>query len=647
MIKNISEKNALLLLLTGLLVLFFLLSFCASGTFDSGDGIRHYLVSRYSWKHPDLLLYSWGKPFFTLISSPFSQFGLIGVNVFNLFCAILSSVLCFKLAKQLKLEYPFLVILFLFFTPIYFPTINSGLTEPFFGLVLIGSVYLMFRNNYFWATALVSLLPFVRTEGNLILPLFFIVLLYRKKLFLTPLLAFGTLAYTVIGYFYYKDLFWIKHQNPYTGSNYNIYGKGELFHFLINHDFIWGNTLGILFLLGCVGAFFLIFSSLKKNVEDKEKRCFLIEEVLLIYGSFTVYFVAHSIFWWKGLAGSLGLIRVLAGVMPCSALICLRGFNLIMLPFFKRNKFLESSIIVLFLFFIITNPFKQEYFPYKLDAEQTLIKDAGDWFKKSMLKDKKVFYLHPFLANVLDVDSFDPKKVGELWGLYPTIKAYGISSIPDSTVIFWDAHFGPNEAAIPLDSILNDLHFQLIKTFNTKEKLTVLGGYDFSVYVFMKSKNRQKKEVTSIDFYDLETLGANLLNTFSMDTSHVFSGKRSCQLSESAEYSVTVKKFISEVPANTRNIDISCKLLEQNNDSKDALVIMSVDTDSGKNLFWDGKSIVLNNGDNRSPWKNATAHFVVNLNAFQKECSIKFYLWNKAKKTFWIDDLKISYLGAK
>ncbi|MGZ4048893.1 MAG: hypothetical protein ACXVNN_05975, partial [Bacteroidia bacterium] len=70
--KILSEKRSVLLLLLFCVIVFFCFSYFAGATYDAGDGLRHYLVSRYCWEHHDLLLYSWGKPFFTIISSPFS-----------------------------------------------------------------------------------------------------------------------------------------------------------------------------------------------------------------------------------------------------------------------------------------------------------------------------------------------------------------------------------------------------------------------------------------------------------------------------------------------------------------------------------------------------------------------------------------------
>src|SRR3989344_2214951 len=397
MLKQFNQDKLLLFLLVSFFIFFLCLSFFSDATFDAGDGIRHYLVSRYSWKHPDLLLYSWGKPFFTIMSSPFSQFGLIGMVVFNLLCGIGAAYFSYKIAQQLKLNYTLLAISFLLFTPCFFPTLNSGLTEPFFAFILISSIYLMIAKRYLLASIIVSFLPFVRTEGNMILPLFLIVLLYRRKLLAVPLLTFGTLIYSLIGYFYFNDFFWVKNQNPYDGANRAFYGSGELLHFVNNHNFIWGSALAILFVLGILVILVMGFEIIKNKTLKESK---FPEELILIYGAFAIYFIAHSIMWWKGLANSLGLLRVIAGVAPCSALICLRGLNLFMISFIRKKKILEFVAVGDIVFWVIRSPFKQDYFPYKLDSEQALVKEVGDWFKESSYTNKKVYYLYPMLAHV-------------------------------------------------------------------------------------------------------------------------------------------------------------------------------------------------------------------------------------------------------
>jgi hypothetical protein len=632
------------LLLFFMFIGFFILAFTAEVSYDPGDGIRHYLVSRYSWPHPGQLLYSWGKPFFTLVSSPFSQFGLIGICVFNILCGLVSGFLTYKIARKFNLSYAILAIPFLCFSPAFFPTLNSGLTEPFFGFVLIASIYLMIESKYFWACLLVSFLPFVRTEGLLILPLFFVILIVRKRFWVSPVLAAGTVLYSIIGYFYYKDILWIKNQNPYTGHNKDIYGSGELLHFVKNHELIWGAALGILFVLGCIAIAYFLFSK-KSSEQFNVNRNFLWEEIVLIYGAFFIYFVAHSVFWWKGMVGSLGLLRVLAGVMPCSAFICLRGFNLLMFPYLRQYKLAEATLFTVTLVFVVLTPFRQFYFPFKPEPEQAVIKEAGDWFLKTQYRDKKVYYLFPYLAHVLNVDSFDPEKVGELWGLYPCIEKWGIQSIPDSSIVFWDAHFGPNECRIPLDTIMNDPNFQLIQTFRPAEEIYTLGGYKFSVHVFMKLPKPRFNSNLNTTFFDLESTHPDIVNYHQVSTEAAFSGKKSGKFGPTDEFGVTLVKPGSEIPSSTRILEFNSKIFYKKGSPFNAKTVFSVEDENGKSILWESQAIQLNSISDTTEWQKMSVRFTLSPDLLSPKNKIKCYVWNESKNEFYVDDLEVRYIG--
>ncbi len=114
------------------------------------DSFIHFLISLYSFQHPELFLHHWGKPFFTLISSPFAQFGMKGVEVFNLLCLLTSAYLSGKICTNLGYAYSNMVIIMTLFTPIVFIHFFSGITEPFGALLLTFGVYLLsiskFRN---------------------------------------------------------------------------------------------------------------------------------------------------------------------------------------------------------------------------------------------------------------------------------------------------------------------------------------------------------------------------------------------------------------------------------------------------------------------------------------------------------------------
>jgi hypothetical protein len=319
-----------------------------------------------------------------------------------------------------------------------------------------------------------------------------------------------------------------------------------------------------------------------------------------------------------------------------------------MLPALTKNKFVEGGIVVLVLVFVIRSPFKHEYFTYKLDPEQAVIKEAGDWFLTSPFQKQKVYYLYPYLAHVLNVDSFDPNKVGELWGLYPSIKEWGIGAVPDSSLVFWDAHFGPNECRLPLDTIMNDPNFELIKTFKPIYPVTTLGGYNFEVNVFMKTNNVKSLEKLDSTFYDFESLLDLDENVNTITDEKSYSGNHSVKLVPTTEYSVAFKKGTDKFNAKRLNrVDFKAKVWSANNDLKDNLVVLSVDGPHHKNVFWSSQPVDLTGDTDKAGWKNLEVHFTLNQNLQNTKNILKIYVWNKSKKEFYFDDVIIGYSGKK
>lgn len=169
-----------------------------------------------------------------------------------------------------------------------------------------------------------------------------------------------------------------------------------------------------------------------------------------------------------------------------------------------------------------------------------------------------MYYLYPYLPLLLDIDAFDNKKVADLWALYPHIKKAGIGNVPNGAIVFWDAHFGPNECGIPLDKIMNDPNFDLLKTFYPKERFTTLGGFPFTISVFEKRNNPKLpgetllKELTSLNF-ELPN-GADVLN-------------------KDTEYGKMLEKPISAFPSQTSKLVFNAAYLSEEVNSKDALVV--------------------------------------------------------------------------
>ena len=82
----------------------------------------------------------------------------------------------------IKQQIPLTIILI--FTPTYYVLTFSGLTEPLFALILIIGTYLCAKEKHASASILISFLPFVRSEGLIILGVFgfYFIIVLKKEL---------------------------------------------------------------------------------------------------------------------------------------------------------------------------------------------------------------------------------------------------------------------------------------------------------------------------------------------------------------------------------------------------------------------------------------------------------------------------------
>lgn len=451
------------------------------GTYDGGDGVTHYLISRFSFKHPELLLDLWGKPFFTLMSAPFAQFGLKGITFFNILCGFLSACCGFEIAKKLGMKFPWVIFCFSLFTPIYFGVLNSGLTEPFFSLMLIFCIMLLFKGRTYTAAIIFSLASFVRPEANYMIIIFILYFIVKKQYKAIPLLFSGTLLYTLIGGIYFQDLLWLKTNNPYNNANAEAYGNiesGVLFHYVKNYLHITGGPIGVLLVLGSLALFVNLFFKLRNKIELKADDHF-IDEFILIYCCFFLYVVVHSVIWWLRLFPTLGLLRYMSSILPVAALICLRGLNFSFTPI--KNKMLQLLILVPFLFIVIRTPFQEYFYPFVLDGEQAVVQKSADWIKNSPYKNAHIYPIHPYVKLALDLDPYDTKRP-ELMRVFNR-KDPG-ENIPSESIIVWDAHYALNDHGIQLNSLLDSPDYKLLKVFKPEADFKVLGDVSFEVYLF-------------------------------------------------------------------------------------------------------------------------------------------------------------------
>ena len=529
---------------------------------------------------------------------------------------------------------------FIFFAPIYFAVINSGLTEPFFGVIAVCSIFFFARKKYLWAAVVISFLPFARNEGFLFLPVFALVLMLRKQYLSILLLGTGTTLLSIIGFFVFHDAAWLFTHNPYSGAK-DIYGHGELLHFVKQYDLIWELPLTVLLVSGLIwiiGKLFFIKKTLPSDA-------LFYEELFLIYGCFAIYFVGHSVFWRLGIFSSLGLIRMMAAIIPLAALISLRGFNMIVSPL-KHSPYIKAVLAVFCAAWVVRMPFKQWYYPFHLDDEQKVIKGAGKWFNENISSYSKIAYLNSYFPVVTNLDPFDSKKAIELWSVN---SEHPEETLPAGSILIWDAHYGPNEGKIPLENLTHNSYFTLIKKFVPGNEFTVMGRGKYEVYFFQRQQDsaavnyNKEPETIYTRLFDFES--GDIMNAETLTAEKAASGTHSCKMNELAEYGAGVNNPFSSITGfekiNKANVQIKISSTEE---LKGVFIVFEINDSKGKNLSWEGKEIKINTPQNNT-WEPFSTEFNVNHALLAADNTFKMYIWNKSKKNFYADDLEIKFAG--
>lgn len=404
------------------------LSIAGEGSYGGEDSFMHYLIARFAPAHPELFLDHWGKPLFTILSAPFAAFGFTGIRIFNILCGISTAWLGYKSAVHLKWESAWAVIPMILYNALFFVTCISGLTEPLFALILMSSVYLYLKEKYVLSSLIISFLPFVRSEGNLMILLWAVSLSAEKKWTTLPFVLTGTMVLSIVGGIIKSNVFWLWTENPYQGAA-DVYGSGDLLHFIRANRETFGVPQTLMAAAGlcalCIGL-----------LRTRSWKDFKIQiPLLLMAGSFTLYLAAHSWFWYKGLYGSAGLIRVMAAVVPMASMMCVLGLNFVM-KFLPVPTWIKQACILIILGYVVYDPFFQHKLPYALSERQEIMKKVALWYPDSGCK--RVFTAHPYFVYAAGLDNFDPEQRQYLQAAI---------SVPlrETDLIIWDNQFGPNE----------------------------------------------------------------------------------------------------------------------------------------------------------------------------------------------------------
>lgn len=583
----------------------------------SSDNFIHYRVSRYAFKYPGLFLDHWGKPIFTLLSSPFAQFGFKGFIFFNIICGVLASFFTWKVAEKLKLSYAWSAMVVVLTMPIYYIMMVSVMTEILFSLVLILSIYFILQERYILAAILFSSLFLIRTEGYILYPFVAFVFAIKRQWLAIPFLGFFFLIYSVIGLFYFGDFLWLINQIPY-GDTSELYGTGELLFFVKQYKFIFGKWAAIFLVIGGIIAGIQALNYLWK--ERKVKIDFVLIEVLLL-----VYFAAHSYVWWSGTGASAGLIRVMAAVIPLAAISVVRTLDFVS----QKNplpKFYTKIFVILFCIFLIKVPFNTWPLPFKRGERENTIAAGVNWMKESKYEDAKVYFFEPLVYFYLDRDPFDHSVIKELIDDLE----HPENVTKPGELIFYDMHFGPNEGRVPLKNLMENSHFKLVNYFEPIEPFKVLGGYDYALLIFERVENHKGNNQEILEKFKASKTKKSLWKNVLVKDKKILKGE---------EFTTVLEFTASEMSGVLETEVISVEMEYEFLDSYlniDKMLVISIEK-NGETLIYKAEPLGKVGTNQR---EKVVANAVLSKKLKGDE-TIKIYIWSKSLEPGIIKSLNV------
>ena len=652
--KPFSDKYLPLVLLGLISCTMVILTIISEGYSGGADNINHYFLSRYAFQYHLLFFDSWGRPLYTILSSPFAQLGFVSVKLLNVFLGMCTAYFSYLIAKKLDIKHSWLVMVFVVFTPIYCVMLPTSLTEILFGFMLVLAVFLFFRENFIASAIIISFLPFARSEGIIMFPVFFLAYLFKGKFKPIPFLLTGFVVFSIIGGFFYKDILWIINHPPYPIHHPIYKDKGPLLHFFINSRFIFGPVMMILFL---AGTLWLLIQFFREKWSFKTDTFFAI---LLILVPFVGYFIFHSLLYWKALGGSIGLIRVVAAVLPLAAIIALMGYQWIVQLFFK-HPWQQAGIMIVTSIAVIMVCFQIYPFPVRLSPEEALVKSATSWVKLAGLSSKKIIFNDLNVPFYMGLDPYNGTQCAQKW--FVNHKDPTPNEMPDSAVFIWDSHFGANECQVPLDSLMKNPHYQLLNRFLPSGELKTYGGYDYEVYIFMrlpkgitvdnaallevlKKTEESRLKIICSKKMDFEDAGA------AQDTVHytknpVFSGSLAYKVGANTEFSPGIEiscASFHDIKEGLRiRVAVAAFPIVSFKENRTSLI---VSLENSKESYQYSSFLLEEKAPAVQQWNPVTV--MVSLPETRSSGDrIKIYLWHQGKQAFYMDELKADVLVRK
>jgi hypothetical protein len=493
-LKKRQQQN--LILLVGAFGLFFLYSwyiFHATGIIDD-DVIAHYLIAKWSWKHPELFFDVWGRPTYTILYAPVAPLGLTAVHVYSAALTALTSLGSVYLARSYKLQWYWLALPFTGLQPEFVRQGFSGLTELSFAFCLCWALIAYQHRRWGMLALAAGFLPLARYENLPIMLLFLIVLIQNRRyresaLLFTPMLAWN-ISQVISSGSWTQLIFPLnrllgQHPTPVVFD----YGSGSLFYYIQVLPLSYG---AICVVLAVAGMFRLRFGLLH--------LCFLIPVTILSVS-----------YWAIPETGIAGYSRHLAAISPVVGVLAVAGVERSMLRF-NRSFLRWTSLIVaiamgVWLFQkdmlpgVVTSVFiaacillqgkikpvaawiaigllplmlvstLRQIQPPVIQQEQSIMLEAAQWYKDNGYTQGLTLASHAWFCYGSGIDIYDRK-------VFRHIKPEEIAQAPSGSIIVWDSHYSHRLIwKTPLTLLQDTTRFRELKVYQ---------GQTFAVHIFQK-----------------------------------------------------------------------------------------------------------------------------------------------------------------
>ena len=395
------------------------------------DTDYHFLMARTAWVDHSLFVNVWARPLFTTLFAPAAQIGYTEARFFALLISLAVAWQTYRLATDLQLRRPWLVIFLLLGQPVFFELYTDLYTETLFALVFV----LALRSHTAGSTGrgmlIASLLPLARPEGVFLCILWGAWVLIRpeadsdralslvsvtRRLPSTLTLALGVVCWWLAALILTADPLFILHNWPETWHK-GMYGHGTFFSYGARSLEFAGGLLIVPFVTG-----------LCLRVRSRSW--------LPITSSFLLLFLLHSIFRRYGLFGEAGYPRYMVSVTPAIGVVTLDGWNRIMAVKLPRQilRLLGATVVTLSL---LTCVLYVDAMSWARDP--IAIDEMAGWLKQHYYPLPEVIWSNGRMCSVLGLNFKTSPALSGRENLITRLR-----EAPSGSIVFWDDHIGPD-----------------------------------------------------------------------------------------------------------------------------------------------------------------------------------------------------------